>query len=412
MSNPVDRDNAQNPEPAANFQMKVNRPGTRHSGETCYSEDVVTLRPNRVFGTPCTKEEKGPSYVAFSPDGNEIISVNNYGAATVRNSSSGSTERKFLTGTIEHSGFEFREGKIPFRKGKIPPHTIFLGDAAFSRDRKRMATQHSFYDRTRVGGQDRGDRAFWIELWNITTGQFELSISQPDLFRRYLQPGGIAFSPNGQFFATEHWTQTGQRQITVWNLIAGTCSTLPVDQRIPPRSIMFTPDSASIIAGERGNKISVLDAQTGNLLRTFERLERGRFDNIQSIDCTLDGKLLVTTSFNGLIDIWDFQTGLLMRQIDGYLGLCKTEERDDKFGDVGTAVFMVGGHSVALISRSNVQIWNTANGRLRYTLAGSLSEFELVSSFDCAADGRRIALGYLDGTVKVWDLDDPHPYDV
>jgi WD40 repeat protein len=122
--------------------------------------------------------------------------------------------------------------------------------------------------------------------------------------------------------------------------------------------------------------------------------------------------LLVTTSFNGLIDIWDFQTGLLMRQIDGYLGLCKTEERDDKFGDVGTAVFMVGGHSVALISRSNVQIWNTANGRLRYTLAGSLSEFELVSSLDCAADGRRIALGYLDGTVKVWDLDDPHPYDV
>ena len=75
--------------------------------------------------------------------------------------------------------------------------------------------------------------------------------------------------------------------------------------------------------------------------------------------------------------------------------------------DVWSLAFSPGGHT--LISGDGdwnkpgqVKVWDTAKLRLRQTLATSGE----VLSVACSPDGRTIAAGCADGTVKAWAVDE------
>ena len=69
--------------------------------------------------------------------------------------------------------------------------------------------------------------------------------------------------------------------------------------------------------------------------------------------------------------------------------------------DGASPLFNPEGRSVVTISRQNAMVWDAVTGKLKFTLAGHERD---ITSVDFSPDGRRLATGSQDGTVKIWNL--------
>jgi WD40 repeat protein len=92
-----------------------------------------------------------------------------------------------------------------------------------------------------------------------------------------------------------------------------------------------------------------------------------------------------------LLTIWDAGTGALQTTLEGY--------RDR----VSSVAFSRDGKRLALGSYDRtVRIWDVDIGALQTTLEGHTG---VVSSVALSRDGKRLALGSYDEIVRIWDAD-------
>lgn len=190
-------------------------------------------------------------------------------------------------------------------------------------------------------------------------------------------------------------------------------------------SMCFSPDSKSVLSCSEDSTARIWEVKTGRLLRTLS----GHKDRITSCAFSPDGKMIATSSKEEL-RIWDTQTGRSLKTFslpsfsssfspdgkhivtsgaDMTIRIC-----DSSTGSVNKIIpfkegfpwivkYSPDGHQIicSIFADKNFIVgFDSQTGEELYRLEGHK---EMIMSFACSSDSKKIVSASTDSTIRVWD---------
>lgn len=336
-----------------------------------------SLTPKLVVQTGHAKEV---SSVAFSPDGEIVVSASGDDTVKLWHVSTGK-ELHTLTG-----------------------HTRGVATVAFSPNGHLVAS---------------GSRDTKIIIWNSYTGEkLHTLIGHHDWI------ASVAFSPNGKLLASG----SKDGMIKLWDVQAGQELGTLKGHTKEVSSIAFRPDSRVLASGSWDGTIKLWNLRTGKELRTLEGYAREIF----SIAFHPQDNLLASASSDGTITLWDPRTGKKIRALqghdravvsvtfssDGRILASGGREQQITLWDIYTGeevlTFSEQAKGVGIVALSpddkllargigdgQIKLWDASTGEEIRTLTGNSVG---IVSVKFSPDGYTLAGVGWDDTVKLWDM--------
>ena len=287
-----------------------------------------------------------PLSVAFSPDGKRIVSANYDWTLTVRDVATG--------------------GAFLALKG----HKNNVTSVAVSPDGKRIVS---------------GSLDHTLKVWDAASGRTLETIKAHNG-----QVYCVAFSPDGKRIASGG----EDRMVTVWDSSTGRELATLQGHVGPVTSVAFSPDGKRIAGSSDDNTIRVWDATLGTSLLTLYNV------TVTSVAFSPDSKRIASGSTDHTIRVWDAATGHELLTLRGHTNGVMAVA----FSPDGKRIASCSGDIALPLSHGNgdntVRLWDAATGQETLTLRGHA---EAVNCLAFSPDGKRIASGSYDDTLKVWD---------
>ncbi|MEQ8189702.1 MAG: protein kinase [Candidatus Eremiobacterota bacterium] len=147
-----------------------------------------------------------------------------------------------------------------------------------------------------------------------------------------------------------------------------------------------SPCKKYIISAHGDGKIRKWNIEKGEIADTFtgEAI-------IRSVDISSDGKLIVSAGNDGILGLWEAETGVCIKNInnDGGIIFCSRFSPDGSYIATGN-------------QNSAVKLWNRQTGQLYKTMTGHRGA---VLTLSFSYDGKYLLSGSEDKTVKIWDIE-------
>ena len=210
--------------------------------------------------------------VAFSPDGNQIISGDEEGILILWDVASGNEIRRF-------------EGH---------PHGI--RSASFSPDGSQILVGS--------GGIIVGAGPGELFLWDVASGN--------EIRRFEGHPYGthsVAFSSDGRQILSGGFDGTA----ILWDISSGEEIRRYGGATLPLTKVAFSPDDDQIVFGLQYDSLTLWDVASGNEIRRFE----GNLTWVRSITFSPDGSQVLVGSEDGII-LWDVASGDEIHRFEGH----------------------------------------------------------------------------------------------
>ncbi|MDR1174304.1 MAG: caspase family protein [Treponema sp.] len=205
-------------------------------------------------------------------------------------------------------------------------HNAIISALAFSPDGKTFVS---------------GDRDGTIKLWDITADK-ELK----NLSGHSWRITTLAYSPDGKYILSASWDAT----ITVWDAQSGAeIHLLGVGRSNPAVSAFYSSDGKYIVSASEKNLI-IWDAAAGKRLKA---LAEGKSFNFASY--SPDGKKIASIDDDGIITIWNTETGREIRSITA--GIAKGIYVEKQ------AVAYASVNRVVSWSSQDIKIWDADTGQ-------------------------------------------------
>ena len=151
-------------------------------------------------------------------------------------------------------------------------------------------------------------------------------------------------------------------------------------------SIAFSPDGHTLAGGDRNGIIELWDVDTGDTLTTLT----GHTADVSSIAFSPDGATLASGSGDTTVRVWDVATGDTRNTLTGHTD------------SVRSVVFSPDGATLASGSGdTTIRLWDVATGDTHHTLTGHTGR---VSNVAFSPDGATLASGSGDSTLRLWDV--------
>jgi WD40 repeat protein len=242
-----------------------------------------------------------------------------------------------------------------------------------------------------------------VQFWDVATG--ENTPFKPDG-----GVGPIAYSPDGNylaFFATKVCVFDLQKKVKrplcedVWEQL--------IENHEHMRLLSFTPDGKLVfltVANATDRTVALWDAETCKKIRTFGEGERIR---TYGVALSADAKVLASMGHDNKVRLWDVASGKNTVTVDAhvaesYLG-----------GKEGTFPAMCLSADAKLLATADLPEYKDKTGRngarariydakTGKELAQLKGHSDVIASVAFSPDGKLIATGSLDGSIKIWSL--------
>ena len=297
--------------------------------------------------------------VAFSPNGNLILSGGLYGDLKLWSTSTGEEIRSFLG------------------------HTNTIWSIAFSPD-----------GRLALSGSSDGT----MKLWDVATG------SEIKTFTGHTATvSAVAFLPDGHFALSGSWDQL----VKLWNLDTGQEVRDFIGHTSPVSSIAVSHDGRMLLSGSADKSLRLWNIENGD---EIEALRGQVADGVQSVTFSPDDTLAAAGSCaekdptdiirctKGSLKLWDLKAKREIGSFDGHLGY------------VASVRFSINGRF--LLSGSSdktMKLWDALTHKEIRTfdgLAGTKTKdlFPSINAVSFSPEGRLALSGSADGLLKLWDV--------
>lgn len=239
------------------------------------------------------------SSIVYSPDGKNIASGSWNGEIRLSDIHSGQQKVLFKDSTYDITSLSYspdgstlavgtRDGDIYIlnlsnaeKVYTLTGHNSNVYSVAFSPDGKTLAS---------------GERNHALHLWDVPTGTLKKVIRE---HTHYVSD--VLFTPDGETLISGSWDNT----IRFWNAHSGefkrtlqwdtiSCLTLSPDGRILAAGNVFSRNNVY-------NSIRLWDRKTGKVLKTLF----GHTNRISSVNFSPNGEMLVSSSHDGTVILWD-----------------------------------------------------------------------------------------------------------
>ena len=318
-------------------------------------------------------------FVAFSPDGKTIVSGSGDDTLKLWDVISGREIRSFSGHSNNISSVAFSpDGKTIISGSR--DETLKLWDVKSGREirsfsgHSRSVTSVAFSPdgNTIVSGSDDNT----LKLWDVKSGREIRSFSGHSR-----SVTSVAFSPDGNTIVSGSDDNT----LKLWDVTSGREIRSFSGHSLAVSSVAFSPDGNTIVSGSKDKTLKLWDVTTGREIRSFS----GHPVLVHSVAFSPDGNTIISGSGGKALKLWDVTSGREIRSFSGHSDWV-----------LSTAI-SPDGKTIVSCSRKTLKLWDVARGRLIRSISGHSSD---ISSVAFSPDGKTIVSGFLNKTLKLWDV--------
>jgi eukaryotic-like serine/threonine-protein kinase len=227
-----------------------------------------------------------------------------------------------------------------------------------------------------------GDLDGNVKVWDARTGDEVRTLRRAHNRRVW----ALAFSPDGRYLAT------GGREdhlVTVWDVAGGTKVHSFTNHTDGIAGLVFSPDGKRLASASVDHTVRLWDLASGKELLAFDKHEQPLA--INGLAFCADGQRVTSVSVDGVVKVWDGGTGKTL----------STQDVSQQWW-VASAAFSRDGRRLALGGENGtVKVYQTDPWEEVRTVEAHASEVHYLA---LSPDGGRLASTGKDFALKVWDV--------